>query len=125
MPKKTSIKTVVFLEDEKALATLYMGKLKDEGFKVQLFEVAEELIEKCDAIKPDAAFLDQALHGAAKSGLDVIPALRKCNPDMKIIVLSNYSEFQMKQEAKKAGADDYLLKIDTPPAKLVEYLKKL
>ena len=92
---------------------------------VKLFERAEDLIEKCDAIKPDLAFLDQALHGAARSGFDTIPALRKCNKDMKIIILSNYSEFQMREQAKRAGADDYLLKLDTPPAKLIEYIKKL
>lgn len=125
MPKKTPIKKIIFLEDEKALADLYMSKLKEAGFTVELFETAEDLIERCDAIQPEVAFLDQALHGAKKSGLDVIPALKKCNPHMKIIVLSNYSEFQMEKEARKAGADDYLLKLNTPPSALVDYLKKL
>lgn len=125
MTKRTPIKKVVFLEDEKTLANLYMSKLKEAGFTVELFETAEDLMEKCDSVQPDVAFLDQALHGAKKSGLAVIPSLRKCNPEMKIIVLSNYSEFQMEKEAKKAGADDYLLKLDTPPSALVEYLKKL
>ncbi len=125
MPNKTAIKKVIFLEDEKALSKLYVSKLKEAGFKVTLFESAEDLIEKCESIKPDAAILDQALHGAEKSGLDAIPKLRECNPDMKIVIFSNYSEFQMKSEAKKAGADDYLLKLETPPPALVNYLKKL
>lgn len=125
MPKKTSIKTIAFLEDEKALARLYMNKLEEAGYKAKVFETADDLIDKCNSLKPDVAFLDQALHGAEKSGMDVIPSLRKCNPEMKIVILSNYSEFQMKKAAEKAGADDYLLKLDTPPAALVQYLKKL
>lgn len=125
MAKQTSNKKVVLLEDEATLANLYMSKLKEAGFEVMLFEGVDELIRGIDNFKADVAFLDHALHGAEKSGLDVIPALKKSNPKMKVAMLSNYSEFQMEQKAKEAGADDYLLKINTSPATLVSYAEEL
>jgi len=125
MTKKTAIKKIFLLEDEQALASLYMSKLADAGFEVKLFDEVDKLIEASKSFKADVAFLDQSLHGAKKSGLDVIPSLKECNPKMQIVILSNYSEFQMEKAAKKAGADDYLLKINTSPNALVDYVKKL
>ena len=116
---------ILLLEDENALAQLYLKKLVGAGFEVRLFEEADDLLASLGDYKPDLAFLDHALHGENKSGLDVIPALKEANPNMTIVMLSNYSEFQMEKEAKEAGAADYLLKINTPPSALVNYAEKL
>lgn len=121
---KNTVK-ILLLEDEDVLANLYLKKLEDAGFDVRLYEETDKLLEELGSFNPDIAFLDHALHGENKSGLDVIPALRKQNPKMKIVMLSNYSEFQMEQVARKAGASDYLLKINTPPGILVKHAEKL
>lgn len=125
MTKKTSIKRIVILEDEAAIARLYADKLTEAGFEVKLFEEPEGLLAICDSFKPEVAFIDHTLHGAKQTGISVIPALKKCTPGVIVVMLSNYSAFQMEKEAKKAGASDYLLKIDTPPSLLVTYVKKL
>lgn len=124
MPKKTHSKKILLLEDEKALADFYANRLKEAGYQVEVFTSTKELLSRCETYKPDMAFVDHTLAGSEQSGTEAVPILRKCNPDMRIIMLTNYSEFQMKDEAEKAGADDYLLKINTPPDILVAYVER-
>ncbi|KKI92184.1 hypothetical protein WQ54_10865 [Bacillus sp. SA1-12] len=45
-----------------------------------------------------------------KSGLDLLQTLRKSKPEIKVILLSGYSEFEYAKTALKNGATDYLLK---------------
>ncbi len=116
---------VLFLEDEDVLATLYCKKLEEAGYLVKLCRDAEGLIDSHEAFEPDVAFLDHALHGKNQSGMEMIPILKKAKPDVKIVMLSNYSAFQMEQDARKAGAIDYLLKINISPNELVNYTNKL
>ena len=128
MPKEskdTKIVKVLLLEDEAALANLYLKKLTEEKFQVRVHSDIDELFEKFDDFDPDIAFLDCSLGRDKKSGVDIIPLLLKKKPDIKIVMLSNYSEFQMEKQAKEAGAVDYLLKINTSPTVLANYAKKL
>jgi YesN/AraC family two-component response regulator len=60
-----------------------------------------------------------------KSGIDIIPSLRKKLPQAKIILLSNFSKFVFDKKAREAGADDFLIKIDTPPDTLIKYLQQI
>jgi DNA-binding NtrC family response regulator len=120
-----SKKTVIVLEDEEAIGKLYKKKLEEAGFTVKYYQVADKLNKDVKKIKADLAFLDMAIQDGDMSGLDMITVLKEVNPDIKVAMLSNYSEFQMEDEAKKAGADDYLLKINTPPSALAEYASRL
>jgi len=118
-------KKILFLEDEVALANLYYKKLSEAGHQVRLYRESRELLDSYKAFKADVAFLDNTLKGEVKSGMDLIPVLKKYNPTIKIAMLSNHSEFQMEAAARKAGADDYLLKINMSPRQLVDYVDKL
>jgi len=122
MSKKTN-KKIILLEDEAVLANLYSKALSSAGYEVKHYADTVHLIKEAAQFNADAAFIDQNLSG--ESGVDVIPVLKQINPQIKIAILSNYSEFQMEEEAKKAGADDYLLKINTSPFHLVAYVNKL
>ena len=116
---------ILFLEDEDVLAKLYCKKLREAGYEVMLCKDAGELLANHEAFKADLAFLDHALHGDEQSGMDMIPILKKDNPNVKIVMLTNYSEFQVRDQAEKIGAKDYLLKINTSPAQLVDYVNRL
>lgn len=119
------IRKVVILEDEDILGKLYASKLEEEGYSVKLFKDAKELMMMCVDDMPDLVFLDLNLRGDNEAGISIIPNLKKLNPTIKIVVLSNYSAFQMAEKAIKAGALDYLLKINTSPSLLVTYIRKL
>jgi len=118
-----NIEKIIFLEDDQNLAKLYVGKLRNAGYQVELCESTDELLKTIADFKPDLAFLDHALHGEGKSGFDVIEPLKKGNPDIKVIMLSNYSDFQMREATLQQGAIDYLVKLNTSPSDLVNYIR--
>jgi len=118
-------KKILFLEDEEILGRLYCKKLEEAGYVVRLCKDTDELIDHYESFDADLAFLDQGIKDHHVSGMDMIPILKNKNPNVKIAMLSNYSEFQLKDKAKKAGAHDYLLKINMSPTKLVQYTRKI
>ncbi len=124
MPKKTTIKRILILEDEATLAQMYADKLIEAGFEVKIFHKTDGLKEECENFKPDIAFVDYTLEGSSDSGTAAIPLVRKCNQEMKVVMLTNYSTSELKKGKKSAEADDFLLKINTPPDVLVAYVKQ-
>ena len=118
-------KKIIFLEDEEVLGRIYTEHLKAAGFEVKWLKTTKETEEMAKKIKADLVLLDQGIRGENKSGLDIICSLKAALPEAKIVMLSNFSHFQLEEEALKAGAIGYLVKINTPPNALVKYVNKL
>ena len=118
-------KRIILLEDEVHLGRFYEKHLIKKGFEVLWFQNSEDLMREHDKHTIHAALIDQSLESEGKTGIEIIPILKMAHPKTKIIMLSNYSQFEMEEMAKKAGADSYLLKIDNPPASVALYLEKL
>lgn len=118
-------KKILIIEDETILAKLYKKKLEENGFEVKWISRLNVLEKTLLELKPQIVLLDNSLHGEDKSGLDFIPKIQKISPEAKIIMLSNYSDFHLKETALTKGAYDYFVKIDTPPSSIANYLQKL
>ncbi len=58
-------------------------------------------------------------------GIDLIRALKQEHLEIPIMVLSNYSDFELVREALTAGAVDYLLKANISADLLMEHLDKI
>jgi two-component system response regulator NreC len=69
---------------------------------------AREAVFEARSTKPDVILLDVVMPD--QSGIDVIPALLRENPDTKILVLSMQDDPQYVREAFAAGASGYVLK---------------
>jgi DNA-binding NarL/FixJ family response regulator len=65
-------------------------------------------VEQIQADPPDVSLIDVDMPGL--SGIGAIRVLRKSSPQMKMIVLSTYSDENYIREAMQAGADAYVLK---------------
>lgn len=65
-------------------------------------------VERIHEALPDIALIDMDMPGL--SGIDVTRILKKSMPQLKILILSTYSDEKFVNEAMKAGADGYLLK---------------
>ena len=74
--------------------------------------VSENTVEACDIILLD-------LHLPGKSGLQLIPILRKEMPDTDILVLTQNDDYYTTIEAIRLGVAGYLLK-DSPVASIRE-----
>lgn len=78
---------------------------------------AENLLTQILSAHPDLILVDWGLPGL--SAIGSLPALRKDNPNLKVIVMSGRPE--ERQQALTAGADVFVSKID-PPEQLLEIL---
>jgi len=70
----------------------------------------------------DMGIIDMGLPDG--SGLDLIPLIRRSNPDALVIVATIYDDDQHLLAALRQGANGYLLK-DDPPEELLGYLQSV
>ncbi|GIV65096.1 MAG: DNA-binding response regulator [Bellilinea sp.] len=67
-----------------------------------------ETIEKCEQLQPNLIILDVSMPGLG--GLDILPALRRAAPGVKILILTMHDDKHYLQEALRNGASGYVLK---------------
>jgi len=67
-----------------------------------------ETIEKCEQLQPNLIILDVSMPGL--SGLDILPALRRAAPGVKILILTMHDDKHYLQESLRKGASGYVLK---------------
>ena len=94
------------VDDEKNIAEILEILLEDKGFSVDKVFSFKEAIEKKENY--DIAFIDIRLPDG--SGLDLIPYLKKINPDIQIIMITAFADSKTAVEAIKKGAVDYISK---------------
>jgi two-component system, OmpR family, alkaline phosphatase synthesis response regulator PhoP len=114
---------ILIIEDEKMLAQMYKEKLEKENFKVHLAFDSREGINLAKKEKPDLILLDILL--PKENGIFFLKSQRS-DPEISsipVIVISNYDNPKIKEEAIKLGAKGYLLKTDYTPKQLVEKIK--
>lgn len=100
-------KTILVVEDDKAIRNLITTTLQTQGYSWETAEKGETAIMVAASLSPDVMILDLGLPDM--DGVDIIKKVRSWtnNP---IIVVSARSEDRDKIEALDAGADDYLTK---------------
>jgi two-component system, NarL family, response regulator LiaR len=80
----------------------------------------KEAVERTAALRPDVVLMD--LFMPEMNGIEATKAIRQECPDVKIIVLTSFSEQDHVLSAIKAGANGYMLK-DADPAQIVEAIR--
>jgi YesN/AraC family two-component response regulator len=68
----------------------------------------EEAVELVECKMPDLLVTD--IRMPVLSGLKLVERIRRTNPDLRIIIVSGYSEFDYARRAIELGVDEYVLK---------------
>lgn len=68
----------------------------------------EEAIEQMERYLPDLLITDIKM--PLLGGLELVARIRRINPDLRILIVSGYSEFEYARRAIELGVDDYILK---------------
>ncbi|MGH7157673.1 MAG: response regulator transcription factor [Candidatus Saccharimonadales bacterium] len=117
-------KRILFVEDDDALAGVYLVRLQAEGFDVKRVSNGEEALAATVSFKPDLILLDVMMPKV--SGFDVLDILRNSSEgsSVKIVVLTALSQESDKKRAEELGVDDYLVKSQVVITDVITRIKK-
>jgi len=115
---------ILIIEDDTSLQDIYKKMLTDEGFDVVCKTTGQEGLDQAKKEKPNLIILDIMLPLGKMNGFDVLEMLKR-DSEMKnipILVLTNLDSEE--KTAREIGAQDYLVKANTPIGKVIERVKK-
>lgn len=117
-------KKILLVEDDDALASVYLTRLEAEGFEVQRVPNGEDALASAIAFKPDLILLDAMMPKV--SGFDVLDILRNTpeTTNVRIIMLTALSQEADIERAKSLGVDEFLVKSQVVIADVVERVKQ-
>ena len=123
MPEDTKGKKILLVEDDDALANVYIMRLKAENFDVKRVANGEDALVVAKEHKPDLVLLDAMMPKV--SGFDVLDILRNTpeTANLKIIMLTALSQETDKQRAQGLGVDDYLVKSQVVISDVIDRIK--
>ncbi len=116
-------KTLLIVEDDEDLASVYQARLEAEGFVVKHASNGQQALGLVAQAVPDLMLLDVMMPGM--SGFEVLESLR-ARPEtakLKIIMLSALGQDSDREQAQRLGADDYLVKAQVVIADVVQRIK--
>ena len=117
------LKKILLVEDDDALANVYLMRLQAEGFDIKRVSNGEEALAAAREYNPSLILLDAMMPKV--SGFDVLDILRNTpeTANIKIIMLTALSQEADKQRAQGLGVDDYLVKSQVVITDVVDRVK--
>lgn len=118
--------SILLVEDEESIKTVYSFALQREGFEVVAVPGAGQALIALEGRQFDVILLDMLLK-EGMSGLDLLRSydLKTKSPQTKVVVLSNIDSDSVMEKASALGVIGYLNKANTEPPQLAAYLKQL
>jgi two-component system alkaline phosphatase synthesis response regulator PhoP len=110
---------ILIIEDDPSILLGLEKNLKYEGFKVLVARDGEVGLEMAVDEKPDLVVLDLMLPSV--NGFEICRILRKCNPEIPILILTAKSQEEDKVRGLELGADDFI----TKPFSIREFIARI
>lgn len=102
-------KRILVVDDSFYMRTMLRNILTDAGYEVAgEAATGQQAMQLARDVRPDLVTLDVILPD--NTGLDVLKGLRAEQPDLKIVMVSAVGQDVIVNEARAAGAGDYLVK---------------
>jgi CheY-like chemotaxis protein len=109
---------VLLVEDDPTIAKLYRVLLESRGYTVRHACDGLEGLDRANEKRPDLVLLDIMM--PRMNGIAFLQALRSGEMrDLPVVVLSNFMEKQLVDDAMSLGALEYMVKAQTRPEALV------
>lgn len=117
-------KTILIVEDDPLLVTMYTTKFKKEGFHVLSASDGVSGLKLATENNVDFMILDVMM--PKMSGIDMLTHLRQSptGKDTPTIVLTNLSDQAENERIKNLGVKEYLVKANLTPSEVVGKVKK-
>lgn len=127
IPKSTDdsdrLKRILLVEDDDALASVYITRLQAEGFDARRVANGEDALATALSYRPDLILLDVMMPKV--SGFDVLDILRSSpeTSEVKVIMLTALSQDSDKERAEALGANEYLVKSQVVISDVIERVR--
>lgn len=116
---------ILFVEDDPFISEIYTKKFESSGFEVTPALTGRDALKKAREGKFDLVMLDMVI--PELSGMEVLRELRtnkEYDPSIKVVIFSNLSGPQERQEATNAGANGFISKTDFTPSQVVSEVQR-
>ncbi|SDG01594.1 two-component system, response regulator YesN [Fontibacillus panacisegetis] len=126
MNKHTAAYRVMIVDDEAILRTgmLHLCNWSEYGIEIVAQAAnGQEALQQMEAVQPHVVITDIVM--PVMDGVEFTKAMRMQYPEIKIVVLSSYSEFNYVREVFKYGVNDYLLKPKISATELISLIQSL
>ncbi len=119
-------KSLLIVEDDRFIGEMYVRSLQNAQYTVDWIIDGNDAVAAIQSKPYDVILLDIMLPGLR--GTDILDKIRddkSQNQTAKVIVLTNFDQDEASRSAMEGKADDYLIKADITPHKLVEIIGAL
>ena len=114
---------ILIAEDDAFLAKIIGNHLKNDGYNVHVVENGEEAIQRI--AKNDYSLILLDLIMPVKDGFEVMKDMQKMEKETPpVLVFSNLSQEEDKEEAERLGATDFYVKANISVEDLTKIVKK-
>lgn len=123
--KKVAGITLMIVEDDSFLSSLAAKRFSKEGYTVIMATDGLQALKKLETDIPDLILLDIIMPGM--NGFEVLKQI-KANPkyaNVSVIIFSNLGQDHEIEEAKKLGADDFLIKAQFTLKEVIEKINEI
>ena len=100
---------LMVVDNEIDICNFVKSFFETRGFRVSTALNGDEAMLRLAVEKPDIVILDVMMRRATE-GLEYLPKIKAALPSAKVIMVTGVDDDDIVQEAKKAGADDYITK---------------
>ena len=114
---------ILLIDDDPFIVDMYVLKLKEGRFEVEIARDGKEGVKKAREFNPDIILLDIVMPGL--DGFGVLEELRKDGGRHKIILLTNLGQKEDVERGMRLGADDYIIKAHFTPSEVLEKVNAL
>ncbi len=99
---------LLIIEDNQEMRSLLKDFFEGEGFEVDSVDDGAGAFPKLARMSFDLIITDIWMAGL--SGLDILPAVKRINPHIPVIVITAFGSEEMRRRVMARGADAYLEK---------------
>lgn len=100
--------SILLVDDSLVLRDRLVEAFQERGLRVSVAGTCDEAVQVFRREPTDLAVIDLRMPG--RSGLTLIPDLKKLNPDVKIVVLSGFGSIATAIDAIRIGATNFIPK---------------
>ena len=121
----SNAQTILFVEDDLVVLTVYRRRLEQEGFHVETAADGVEAMKQLMLFAPDVVILDLMLPKV--NGADVLKFIRKTQrlEKVPVIILSTNSIIDGKSDSILETAQRRLIKDTCTPASILEVIREV